>query len=204
MVLLLSQMDLEGQLQPVLQYLLSDLGMTQEAAAAFLKAHPAVLYNNDFQREARKLIRNQQLQDCFWSECRDNRHALHLYYHARDDSHGDDDVDYHYHDEDMDACLMFLAILSQSAAYVVCCMAMVAHMLLLHAGNPKPCPRAQQRVDGWFGCLPLARRDDCTLHLILISSLLMPLHFHHKHDLHSSAYLVPPIFLCTRTYHKSR
>ena len=56
------QMDVDSQLQPVLQHLMQDQGMSQHEAAAFLRSYPAVLHSSDIRQQVQQQLRRQQIQ----------------------------------------------------------------------------------------------------------------------------------------------
>lgn len=56
------QLDVDSQLQPVLQHLMQEQGMSQHEAAAFLRSNPAVLHSADFQQQVQQRLRRQQMQ----------------------------------------------------------------------------------------------------------------------------------------------
>lgn len=58
----LSQMDADKQLQPVLQCLLQQHSMTRQQAAAFLHSNPHVLYSSNYTVVIQQLVRRQKLQ----------------------------------------------------------------------------------------------------------------------------------------------
>jgi hypothetical protein len=55
-------MDVDTQLQPVLHHLTQQEGMSQQAAAAFLRSNPTLMYSSDFHQQAQQLLRRQKLQ----------------------------------------------------------------------------------------------------------------------------------------------
>jgi hypothetical protein len=54
-------MDVEGQLQPVLQYLIHEQGMSQQEAATFLRSNPGVLHSSGFREQIQQQLRKQRM-----------------------------------------------------------------------------------------------------------------------------------------------
>ena len=53
-------MDVQAQLQPVLEHLVTAKGLSSKAAQQFLHQHPGVLYDSDYQVQIQQLLQRER------------------------------------------------------------------------------------------------------------------------------------------------